>query len=347
MVFRSIYFHIRCQEIFYHIGLLKGLTPPRNSPTEAVLKKDRKNMSLRKFIADVYPPHLHLLFAASWVLSLIGILITSETVERIWYFNIPILVCIAVVFVTLFFLRAVDEWKDYDYDKIYKPEKPLVQGVITRNQLFLYMIGSSAIALGMSGLLSWKIAAIVALDMAWGLFLVFLEKKSTYVRNQVFVNLMLTYPVNIALSVCVYIFFLEQYHVSSSPYGVLVITGFAFAFLTYEFLRKAVWPHLAKPDELVYSTVIGGVGAIAICVVTAAIGCGIIAFILLRSSGFSQSIWLVFMPLLCPVLASYKYLHEKKRRINLAVYGSLFLLLFYGGLFAVSMINNSPMISGQ
>ena len=213
-------------------------------------------------------------------------------------------VCILVVFLTLFFLRVVDEWKDFDYDKVHKPDKPLVQGVVTHGQLFTYLRVTALLTLGLSAWLSWTMAVIVALDMAWGLFLVSLERMSRVVRENVFVNLLVTYPVNVALSVCVYVFFLEQYGVAPSLSGVLLIGGFAVAFLSYEFLRKAVWPHLAEPGERVYATVVGGYGAIGLCVGAAATGCALVISVLLSQSGSGWGALLVAGSLAAPAGSS-------------------------------------------
>ena len=54
---------------------------------------------------------------------------------------------------------------------------------------------------------SWVLALILGLNMMYALFLIRLEKISHRVRESMFLNLLVTYPVNIALSIYITKFF--------------------------------------------------------------------------------------------------------------------------------------------
>jgi hypothetical protein len=299
-----------------------------------------KLSGLRQFVREVYAPGLHAAYAAAWFLALEGTLVSVEGRGVPWRFDASVLVGVVTLFLVLFFLRVVDEWKDLDYDRVHNPARPLVRGAVTKNDLFAYLGGTALLVLALNAASSWKLAFIAGLDMAWGLFLVRLERVSARVRDGMFANLLVTYPVNVALSVYTYAFFLERYGAAPSVRGVLILLGFALAFLNYEVSRKTAWPHVAGPDERLYSHVLGGERAIAL-----AFACALGASALLFTATFGHgAAWLAFgvlgAPLVPATVALVRFLGERTRRLKLAPLGIQFLLLFYAGLCVRAFVAN-------
>lgn len=294
--------------------------------------------ALRTFAKDVYAPGLHLAFAAAWFLALAGTLRFVEGRPGA-SFDLATLAAIATLFLVLFFLRVVDELKDLEYDRVHNPGRPLVRGAVTVRQLAAWLASTVAIVVTLNAPISGWLVAIAVADMAWGLALIAIERRSSRVRNGMFLNLIVTYPVNVALSVYGYAFVLARSGGAPTTRGSLVILAFALAFLNYEILRKTVWPHLADKTERLYSHALGGYGAIALAF-GCATGAATILAALLSTSARPGFALFALLPLIPATVALAKFLRHRDARVKLAPLGMQFLMLFYAGLCVVGLAGN-------
>ena len=199
-----------------------------------------------QFVSATYAPGMHFGFASLWVLSLLGALVSIDSGADIWVLDLRVLLCILTVFFALFVLRVADEIKDYEYDKVYNPDRPLVTGAVSLSDLVAYIVGTSILLFTINTFLSRILVIIICVDVSYGLFLVWLDKRSDRVRDSMFLNLVVTYPVNVGLSVYTYSFFLDQVGGKGTLAGIIIIIAFAAAFLHWEFCRKTYWSHHAK-----------------------------------------------------------------------------------------------------
>jgi hypothetical protein len=221
---------------------------------------------LKAFSDNVFEPKLHTAFAALWSLSLLGNLHAVSRVTT-WRWDAALLVLVPTVFVCLFFLRMVDEIKDYEYDVVHNPKRPLVSGLVTRADVARYLVLFSVLVLGANALIAWPLVACVALDLAYGLFQLPLERWSSAVRDRLLVNLAAVYPVNVGLSVYTLFFFLQRTGAGFQAAQAWLVVAYACAFLHFEFARKTGWPTLATPGERLYSLEVGMPGALALAAV--------------------------------------------------------------------------------
>ena len=278
----------------------------KQSEKKSLKKVTRQIGKLKKFMAITYPPGLHMSFAALWFLSLEGLCILIEKKTTIWIFNLKVVGGIVTLFWVLFYLRVLDEIKDYAYDAIHNPDRPLITGEVNRRDLTIFLVGATLLVIVINACISWILLLIVLTDMLYGLMLLGVEKISNTIKNSLFLNMLLTYPVNIALSIYIYFFFLTQYTIKPAPEGILVILSFALAFLHYEFSRKTYWPHHAPKGKRLYSETIGACGSSSLSL-ACALAAMVIAVSLVRPyslSGFSAiSGWLVLLPVL-PAISS-------------------------------------------
>lgn len=276
------------------------------------------------FVREVYAPGLHVAFTAAWFLLLV-VLLGAPVDARALH-----LVALGVV--VLFYLRAVDEWKDEDYDRIHNPDRPLVRGAVTRDDVLRYVAGAAALSLALAWPLGLAATAIVAADLAWAVLLVFLERRSALVRDGMFVNLVLTYPVNVALSVLVLVVETTHGGVAFSGRGGLAVAAFACAFLHFEILRKTAWPAAATPGERLYSQVIGPVPSAALATVLALAAVLLLAF-LVDAPARPSRLLLVLATTMVPLAAFRRFVDRGRTapqaRLRLRPWGMAFLSLFY------------------
>lgn len=309
--------------------------------------------ALAVFVRDVYAPGLHIAFAAIWFLALdSGFAALSQ--QHVWHIRyLPL--GVATFFVVLFYLRVIDEWKDFAYDQIYNPTRPLVRGAVTFHHLYGFLIASAAIAIGLLLLFPAFSAAspwppiIITADLAYGLLLVALEKLAPPLRDGMLLNLVVTYPVNVALSVFAYAAWLGRTGTRPDRRAVLLIVSFALAFLHYEFARKIAWSGQAIPGKRLYSAVLGQRITVALAILFAVGAAAMAAGLFVPISAFG------FAPLaaLLPVLAGtwrFARLSDTAKSAPLAPFAMGFLALFYATVLCIGITSglaNFPMQNGR
>jgi hypothetical protein len=301
--------------------------------------------ALGQFIRTTYAPVLHILFAGGWLLALDAGLY-SVNGHRAWRPQPAEAAGIAVFFVVLFYLRVLDEWKDFDYDCVHNPDRPLVQGVVTFTDIYWFLAGSAALALAIDlGTPAFSggsdtAHALLVMDLGYGLFLIVLEKASDAIRSGIFVNLLVTYPVNVLLSIYAYAAYCGRTGDRPNLRGWLMVGTFALAFLHYEFARKTCWPHHARAGKRLYSSELGVTGSVALTVFF-----GIGAISLAVSLLASQTPWkwtpmLALVPLtagawrFCAVRSEGKAPKPAAAMVPMAMG---FLTLFYAALMAAGL----------
>lgn len=294
---------------------------------------------LWRFLQDVFAPGLHVAFAAAWTVALVGSLALLRGVPL--RLDAPLFLAGASVLLVLFTLRVIDEVKDLDYDRVHNPDRLLVQGLISHRDLAVWGGVSAALALAASGALSlltsWPLVLIVALDLVHAVLLVVLERRWAALRDGMLLNLALTYPVNVLLSVFLYATFLAAYERAPLPRDGALLGAFVLVFLAYEVARKTAWPEAARPGERLYSSALGGVGAIA-AVFTCAAGAAALSLWLFQPWTLALGLraltgWLLLGVPALAALIVVKFLRSRGGpRVKLGGLGMILLTVFYAAL---------------
>ncbi|MCO4793977.1 MAG: hypothetical protein KC493_09705 [Bacteriovoracaceae bacterium] len=208
------------------------------------------------FCKDIYDPGIHIYFSLNWYLALYAAFAINHKKE--WLLNSSPIKVILSLFLILFFLRIVDEIKDFEYDKIFNPDRPLVKGTVSLSDLNIYMIVIVVLTLALNYQYGWSVIYFLLFEFFYGYFLIYIEKLSKTARDHILLNLIITYPVNVLLSI--YIFFVfkaEQSNIHWNQYDTMILISFACNFLYYEFTRKICWPDLAGKGQRFYSEHLG------------------------------------------------------------------------------------------
>ncbi|WP_227980539.1 hypothetical protein [Nocardia spumae] len=253
---------------------------------------------LARFTVVRYETH-HLLYAVMFVAAVEGTAAVVSHPEAPWRPGWATALRIVVVAVLLLYLRMVDEIKDLDYDRVHNPDRPLVTGAIGAGELWV-AIGVVAVALTVASLLlSWWSAVLVVAAMAYGLALWALEAVSAPVRENLLLNLVVTYPVQLWIIAYIVRSAVDTGQVRSGWGTAAVALIFAGAFLHFEFARKTV--RAPRPGQSYYSNVLGGFGsAVAIgSFATVAVGVDL----LLVRPGEHPMPWTSLMWIPLPLLA--------------------------------------------
>lgn len=287
---------------------------------------------LKAFMAIIYEPKLHLAFAAFWFLSLQGNIVLQAGAGQAWVFSLATFIGVATLFLVMFYLRVVDEVKDLDYDTKYNPERPLVSGAVTMVDIRRYCLLAFLIIPAINlGLEVWLSVFIIA-DMLYGLLLLKFEQWFPLMERNMLFNLLLTYPVSIALSV--YTLLLTDWIMGIEIQAVSLILIFIYilAFLNFEIVRKNLWPVMAEEGEKFYSHNLGPIKAAII-----ALACAVAAIILMitlnapwkASGAASITGWLPLIALYPSIKSFLKFYNERETRYNPRKLAVMFIALFY------------------
>ncbi|MCP5170260.1 MAG: hypothetical protein H6999_10970 [Hahellaceae bacterium] len=307
------------------------MNPAREPESEHYWKR------MKTFMDVIYEPKLHFAFAAFWFLSLQGLMLAiaghSDGVDKIaWTWTPATLTGVLTLFLIMFYLRAVDEVKDYEYDRKYNPDRPLVNGAVSFNDLRSYWVLGLLIVPLLNSWISPWLVLFVLLDMGYGLLLIKMEQWIPWMERSLFFNLLLTYPVSIALSFYTLILTAISYPIDVTPRLFALIGVYILAFLHFEIVRKNLWPDMADPGEKFYSHDIGAIPAAIL-----GYGCGLAAvvWVICLTEPWYQSGWAAVTGWL-PILAMYSaqrslstFLKERQNRYNPRRWAVLFLVPFY------------------
>lgn len=277
------------------------------------------------FCRKIYDPVVHLYFALNWGLSFAIYLMYAHKLGMIisWHH----LLSVVTLFLMLFILRILDEIKDYDYDKVYNLDRPLVTGEVSHRLLWIWVFILSMLTLSLNFLGPMLASFILFANILYGIGLIFLEKKVSWVRDHLMMNLLVTYPVNIALSFYLLSFYRGLYQLELLSSDYLMIAAFATNFLYYEFARKMGPRHLNQAGEKLYSDLLGMKGAIFLALVFC------LSTVLLLMIIFQSN--LPALLVIAPIYGLIELRKSKKRR-PMMLSGSLFLGLFYAAVFVLS-----------
>lgn len=259
------------------------------------------------FTRVMYKPY-YLLYAVLWVLALEGTAAIVAQPDSAWGPTTATALRIAVVAAVLLYLRMVDEQKDLEYDRVHNPDRPLVTGAVSASELRTAM---GIIAIGSiagSWLLSGRSALMIAAVLAYGLVLWGLERASAAVRERILLNLVVTYPVQLLITVYVMLSAIDTGEVEGQGRIALLALVFAGAFLQFEFARKT--SRVARPGEMYYSNPLGTAGSVAVSLGLAAVAV-VVDLALVRPWSYTGAVsvigWIPVVLLLIPLAGAWRF----------------------------------------
>lgn len=239
-----------------------------------------------RFFARRFPALRYLAYVALLPAAVLGTLAPSRPAGAAVGPGVAEQVCAALaLFVILFFMRAVDEVKDLDYDREFHPDRPLVTGETDFATVRGCLVGSAVTAVALSAVVGMSAVVTAAAIMAYSLFLLLLERVSERFRESVWGNIVVTIQLKTGL-IC----YAAQLSTAESagtpaPATALVVLSFVLAYLHWEIARKTVRSRFALPGEKLYSTVPGASWSLAVAAALMLVACALRAAVLLGPLG--------------------------------------------------------------
>ncbi|ASZ14484.1 hypothetical protein [Chitinophaga sp. MD30] len=262
------------------------------------------------------------------------LLVVNKPISSIWLWQ-DMLVILSM-YLTLFHLRIADEIKDYDYDKVHNPDRPLVQRLVSPRDLGSYMIVLAVITASINLYLQQMLGLIILADFVYGYLLIFIEKRWPKLADNIYINLLITYPVNILLSVYITFYTYQQYQINWRDTYWFSVGGFALGFLFYEFARKTRWPELAKESARIYSRELGGVATAMLTLLFGLLAPVVVMIGVISSRSFHPLLLLMYV---CWIPAIYGVSQFLRQRNGEPIkHGLWYLGLFYGSLIVLQCL---------
>ena len=261
------------------------------------------------YVNTRFPVWEYGLYAAVWFFSLLASFARLQNRSPAAYFQGMSLVGIICLYCLFLFMRTVDEIKDLEYDRQFKPDRPLPKGIVTIRDMSFYLTWIAVVIIFLSFRIHWKLAALSIMIMGYSLFLLWLEHVSDKFAETMFLNLFVAIQLKVGAALYVYLFYLLKASFLSffSLFGL--ITAFIFAYLQWEIARKICPPELAMQGEKLYSQ-ITGVGA------TISISLGFLITACLILTGFYAH-WLFLTPILPQAIGILLFLKTKNKKFPL------------------------------
>ena len=251
--------------------------------------------SLWVFVAERVPTRVYGSYAVAWVLGVHGVIALAGPPGGGLRLGWGLVAEIATVYLALVFARIVDDQKDLAYDRQFNPDRPVPRGAVRVRDLRIAMAVIAVAEVLLSAVRSpWLVVLVVAF-LAYDLFLVLLERWSAALRDSMFRNLAVTYPVQVIMTVHIGI---NASAGGAGPGGWALVLAVVFAaslFLHYEFGRKTA--RSVQPGKTLYSNVIGPRGSVFLTLLMPGVALAVAAIVVRPWSvhGFAAlAAWLPF-----------------------------------------------------
>ncbi|WP_324194681.1 UbiA prenyltransferase family protein [Nocardia terpenica] len=291
---------------------------------------------LARFTATRYKLY-YLLYAVVWTLAVEATAALVSHPQVGWRPGGATAVRVVVVAGVLLYLRMVDEQKDLGYDRIHYPDRPLVTGAITTRELQVAMTVLAAAAIGASLALSVWSGVWITVVLGYGLVLWGLERASAAVRDRLLLNLAVTYPVQVWLTVYVVVSAIGTGQVQSRWVTAGVAVVFAGAFLGFEFARKTT--STTRPGQWFYSNILGATGsaaAVMLCSILA-VGCDLMLVQPWRYPITHAVVgWIAVVALIFPLWGTLRF--RRQNRDYPVAAAVLFILTLYATLITQALV---------
>ncbi|AYF73834.1 hypothetical protein D7D52_08110 [Nocardia yunnanensis] len=265
---------------------------------------------IARFTRVMYKPH-YLLYGILWVFALEGSAALLTQPGTGWSPTGATAARIAAVAIVLLYLRMVDEQKDLAYDRVHNPDRPLVTGAVSALELRGAMAVIALVAIAGSLALSVRSALAIAAVLAYGLVLWGLEQLSATVRTNILLNLLVTYPVQLLVTLYVVVSAIDTGQAAAHGKAAWLAVVFAGAFLQFEFARKT--SRSARPGEMYYSNALGpnGCAVASVLFAVAAVVCEIIVMAPWERLGATEVLgWIPVALTLVPVFGAVRFLRS-------------------------------------
>lgn len=297
---------------------------------------------LYRFATKANPPALYLPLTLLWAAGLTGLLVVSAAPAHQWPRGTGILVTAVTLFVAMLALRALDDLRDLDYDRVHAPARALPSGAVTvRDLVVLVSVGTVALLALNAARGACLLVLAVLIGYTAGLIAVNVRLRWPASEN-LLLHLALNLPIQVLLSLYVYTAFLQASHLPLTATGLCATAAVVLAFVHVEFARKATRAPGRAERTYVHHLGLGGTLAAAAAAAALAVGLASVAERPWAAGSPTYGWgWLILVPLAVPALAGWRFWrHRLPRWPALGAVG--FPLCVFLAFLAIGLLGKAP-----
>jgi 4-hydroxybenzoate polyprenyltransferase len=270
---------------------------------------------LARFVLVMFPPGLHLAYGLLWTVSFEAMVVLLAG-SGAWSPSLTTLVRVVTVVLGMLFMRMLDEQKDYEYDVVHHPDRPLVTGAITARELRTAMVVIAVVLLAFNAVVSPLSAVAVLVVLAYGLALWGGETVFPVLRENILLNLAAALPIQALLNVylCLSLYGTGVIRLRGVLLWVLVL--YACVFVHFEFARKT---RRGDPSERLYPQVLGVQGSAVWTLGLALVAVGLDLVLVVPKLSGGGALAVALLPCLAavlPLLGAWRYWGRHSGRLN-------------------------------
>ncbi|MFC6083314.1 UbiA prenyltransferase family protein [Sphaerisporangium aureirubrum] len=263
---------------------------------------------LRRYVIGSYPPAFYLPYAVTWALGVSALVALADPRVGVWRPDGGALVSVLTFAITLLLMRAVDDIRDLEYDRVHNPGRPLPGGAVRVRDLGVLIAAGTAAVLALNAGRG-VVLALLAAQLGYTLLLLAVDRRWGWPSgDDLGLSNLVSAPVQILLNLYLYAGVLQQEGLTPSPHAVPALLTATAAFLHLEYARKVT--RVPRPGERGYAVAYGPDRTAVFAVVGAVVAAGL-ALALTRPwqhiPGAAPWGWLVLLPLLFVAFGAYRF----------------------------------------
>ncbi|WP_194916456.1 UbiA family prenyltransferase [Catenulispora rubra] len=290
---------------------------------------------LRRYVRGSFPPAVYLPYALAWALGGTAMFALGQHGASTWRPGWATLATVASFTALLLVVRAVDDLRDLDYDRVHNPRRPLASGAVTIRDVGVLIAAGVVVVLLLNAPRGLALAGAVAALLYLALLLSADRLAHWPSGDALIISALISLPVQLLLGGYLYAALLHDTGRSAGASALLPLATMLAVFTHLELARKTT--RVPKAGERSYVTVFG-VEATARAALAAAAVATVLALVLVRpwSSG-AEAGWLVLLPAVLPVRGALRFWRGGAERWPAADAG-FYILAAFTAFFVVDLL---------
>ncbi|GAA1971574.1 hypothetical protein [Catenulispora subtropica] len=274
-------------------------------------------LRLRRYVRGSFPPAVYLPYALAWALGGTAMFALGQHGKHgqrgprgvdgvgTWQPGWATLATVASFTVLLLMVRAVDDLRDLDYDRVHNPRRPLASGAVAVGDVGLLIGAGTVVVLLLNAPRGLALTGAATALLYLAVLLAADRLAHWPSGDALIVSALISLPVQLLLGGYLYATLLHDSHQSAGPAALLPLAAMLAVFTHLELARKTT--RAPKPGERAYTTVFG-VEATARAALGAAAVATVLALMLTQPwNPGAQAGWLVLLPAALPVRGALRF----------------------------------------
>ncbi len=213
---------------------------------------------LSRYVGAAYKPSIMVPYMVLWAVGLTALFASVTGRVTRWHPGSGLLITAVTLVVSMCLMRALDDIRDYDYDRTHNPRRPLPSGMVSQRDLLTMVAAGSAALLALNAARGVALIMLAA-QMAYTYAVIALDRLAGWPdQERLGLQLAVNAPIQPLMSLYVYAGFLRAEHLEPATAGFWVVAAVTTAALCLELGRKAT--RKPRPGERTYVTVLGPSG---------------------------------------------------------------------------------------